>query len=245
MANYKLIQLKEVSSTQTFLIEKDKDLALSEFTAVYTTNQTNGRGQGSHKWESEKDKNISFSFLLRPYFISPANQYVITKIVSLAIVEVLQSYGIKDVRIKWPNDIYVKENKICGILVQNKVTGNELSAVYVGVGININQRDFLFAPNPTSFLLELQREFDTNEVFDSCMQKIIHIYNMYEEGNYSDIDKDYLSKLLFMNQYRKYICQEKEIEAKINGVNEYGHLVLEGRNSKIYVAELREIKFVF
>ena len=241
---YELIKLKEVTSTQTYLIDKDDGLSLQEFTTVYTTNQTLGRGQGEHKWESEKDKNISFSFVLRPIFLNPSNQYLITKIISLAIADVLQGYGIDDVKIKWPNDIYVKQNKICGILVQNKIIGNELSAVYVGIGININQKDFLLAPNPTSFLLEKGRGFDTTQVFNSCMQRIIHKYEDYRKGKLKDLDKEYLEKLLFFKEYHKYEYDNKVIDAKIIDVNEFGHLILQDKDATIYTAELREIKFL-
>lgn len=252
MQQYELIQLEEVTSTQTYLIDKDESLALQEFTTVYTSNQTLGRGQGTNKWESEKGKNISFSFLLRPTFLNPSNQYLITKIISLAIVEVLQDYGIENVKIKWPNDIYVNENKICGILVQNKIIGNELSAVYVGIGININQTKFSFAPNPTSFFLEMKKEYSKQEVFQACMQRIISLYEEFKTGKLNNIDKKYLDNLLFLNQKRKYEYNGKLIQAEIKDVNEYGHLVLEGREfgfkeekPSVFVAELRELKFLF
>lgn len=252
MQQYELIQLEEVTSTQTYLIDKDESLALQEFTTVYTNKQTLGRGQGTNKWESEKGKNISFSFLLRPTFLNPSNQYLITKIISLAIVEVLQDYGIENVKIKWPNDIYVNENKICGILVQNKIIGNELSAVYVGIGININQTKFSFALNPTSFFLEMKKEYSKEEVFQACMQRIISLYEEFKTGKLNNIDKKYLNNLLFLNQKRKYEYNGKLIEAEIKDINEYGHLVLEGRelDSKeekpsVFVAELRELKFLF
>ena len=252
MQQYELIQLEEVTSTQTYLIDKDESLALQEFTTVYTSNQTLGRGQGTNKWESEKGKNISFSFLLRPTFLNPSNQYLITKIISLAIVEVLQDYGIKNVKIKWPNDIYVNENKICGILVQNKIIGNELSAVYVGIGININQTKFSFAPNPTSFFLEMEKEYSKQEVFQACMQRIISLYEEFKTGKLNNIDKKYLDNLLFLNQKRKYEYNGKLIQAEIKDVNEYGHFVLEGRELglkeeklSVFVAELRELKFLF
>ena len=245
MKEYEVLELESVDSTQTFLIDKEEKEELKEFFTIYTTNQLAGKGQGEHKWESEKDKNISFSFLLRPVFIAPAEQYVITQIISLAIASSLKDFGIAGVKIKWPNDIYVGENKICGFLIQNKIVGREIFASYVGIGININQTRFSFAPNPTSFYLETGREFDKYEVFQKVMQNIVAFYIKYKNGKLADIKQQYLNNLLFLNEYRNYDYFGKKITAKIISVNSFGHLILEGKNKEIYTAELREIHFLF
>lgn len=245
MRYYEVLKLEEVCSTQTFLIDKEEKEELEEFFTIYTTNQSAGKGQGEHKWESERGKNISFSFLLRPYFIAPSEQFVISQIISLAIVNTLKDFGLKDVKIKWPNDIYVKENKICGFLVQNKIVGKEIFASYVGIGININQTKFSFAPNPTSFFLETGREFDKEEVFQRVMLNIINLYTKYKCNIFPDIKQQYLNNLLFLDEYRDYEYLNKKITAKIISVNSFGHLILEGKNNETYTAELSEIHFLF
>ncbi len=245
MSFFEVLEIESVDSTQTFLIDMEEREELQEFFTIYTTNQLAGKGQGEHKWESEKDKNISFSLLLRPFFIAPDKQFVITQIISLAILNTLEDLGVEDVKIKWSNDIYVKENKICGILVQNKIVGKEIFASYVGIGININQTKFSFAPNPTSFCLEMGKEFDKREVFHKVMLNIINLYTKYKCNVLPDIKQQYLDNLLFINEYRDYEYLNKKITAKIISVNSFGHLILEGKNKEIYTAELREIHFLF
>ncbi|MDO5760400.1 MAG: biotin--[acetyl-CoA-carboxylase] ligase [Bacteroidota bacterium] len=244
MYKYEILKLDSVDSTQTFLMERDENLDLQEFYTVYTSNQSAGKGQGEHKWESEKDKNICFSFLLRPVFINPADQYIITQIISLAIVQTLRDYGLKEVKIKWPNDIYVKENKICGILVQNKIIGREFATSYVGIGININQTQFSFAPNPTSLCLETNKEFDKYKVFQKVMQNIIDLYTKYKYDTLNTLKQEYLNNLLFLNEYRNYEYLGKEIKAKIISTNSFGHLILQDEKENTYTAELRQLNFL-
>jgi len=245
MYKYEVLNLESIDSTQTYLINKDKNLSLCEFFTVYTSNQSAGKGQGEHKWESEKDKNICFSFVLHPVFIDPSDQYIITQIISLAILRTLREYDINGVKIKWPNDIYVNNKKICGMLIQNKILGREFSVSYVGIGINVNQKIFSFAPNPTSFALEKNGEFNKEEVFQKVMQNIIGMYLEYKKGKSSNINKKYSDNLLFLNEYRKYNYKGKETEFRIIDVNPYGHLILKDREQKQHIAELREIEFIF
>lgn len=240
----KIVYLRETQSTQSFLTEADKSNDLEEFYMVYTFKQTAGKGQGRNKWESEEEKNVCFSFVLRPLFLDPCKQYEISETISLAIAETVKNFGVKNVRVKWPNDIYVGEKKICGILTQNKIIGACLSAVYIGVGLNVNQKEFIFAPNPTSLRLETGKEFDKEKVLFALMDNIKKYYNRLREGKFSDLRQRYVDELLFVGEYRPYIYLGKEIEAKITSVNEYGHLVLQDRRGRGYVAELKQLQFV-
>lgn len=242
---FKVFHLNEVASTQTWLMEQDCELSLPEFAVAYTENQTKGKGQGTNVWESEKGKNISFSFVLRPYFLEASNQYLLTQIVSLAIVDTLNKYLGRGVKIKWPNDIYVKENKICGILIQNKLLGAEFAAVYCGIGININQEIFSFAPNPTSLALELGKSLNTKEVFNLAMENIYNRYSQLKRGEIESIQKEYLSLLLFRGEMRTYEYLGEKIQAKILSVNEYGHLIFETLDGKVSSCELKQWKFLF
>ena len=240
-----IINFDEIASTQTWLMQEDSDMTMSEFSVAYTENQTGGRGQGTHIWESEKGKNISFSFILRPSFLNPANQYLLTQIISLAIIDTLQNYIKQGLRIKWPNDIYVNDNKICGMLIQNKLLGNLFAAAYCGIGININQEKFAFAPNPTSVFLETGRQHDKKEIFNLAMQNVKKRYIQLQQGGIEQIREDYLLQLLYRNEFREYEYKGEQITAKILTVNEFGHLIFETKDGVQYSAELRELKFIF
>ena len=147
-----LIHIAKADSTNGYLnalCEKEK---VSELTTVVADFQTAGRGQRGNSWESEYGKNLMFSFVLYPTFLEARKQFLLSQIASLAVKETLDLY-IGDVSIKWPNDIYWKDKKICGMLIENDLMGIHISQSIAGVGININQKEFhSSAPNPISII---------------------------------------------------------------------------------------------
>ncbi len=245
MTPFCIIEIPQTASTQTLLIEEDEKKSFGQYTVIFTTNQTAGKGQGTNIWESEKGKNLSFSLLLEPIFLNPSEQFLITQFVSLAIVDTLKEYLLGDVHIKWPNDIYIGKNKICGILIQNKIIGYQITTTYIGIGININQTKFSSAPNPTSFALEKGEEYNLREVLDNVLKNIFHRYKALKDNRISEIKKEYLSLLLFKDHYRKYFYKDKEIMAKILNVNSFGHLILQLEDNTTITCELKELQFVF
>ena len=129
-----LIHISETNSTNSYLQTFCAKEKTEEFTTVAADYQTSGRGQRGNSWESEPHKNLLFSFVLFPEFLEARRQFLISQIVSLAIKEELDTYT-DDVSIKWPNDIYWKEKKICGILIENDLIGRNISRSIAGIGI--------------------------------------------------------------------------------------------------------------
>src|SRR5574344_1064990 len=175
-----IILLNQIPSTQTYLLNALNEREFDDYSVVASFNQTQGKGQATHKWESEKNKNISFSIVLKDKNILAQNQFQITQIISLAIVDMIKKYIKQEVYIKWPNDIYVKQNKICGFLTQNKIIGNTIDISVCGIGINVNQTLFVFAPNPTSLCLETNKEYELKSILNetiSCIKQRFNIVN--------------------------------------------------------------------
>ncbi|WP_301748249.1 biotin--[acetyl-CoA-carboxylase] ligase [uncultured Duncaniella sp.] len=145
-----IIKIESTDSTSSHLAGIAEGCAHG--TAVMARVQTAGRGQRGNSWEAEPGMNITLSLLLRPEGLEPARQFIISQAVSLAIVEMLDNFiGADAVSIKWPNDIYVNDSKIAGILIENVISGSAISRSIVGVGLNVNQTEFLSdAPNPVS-----------------------------------------------------------------------------------------------
>ncbi|MDR0790668.1 MAG: biotin--[acetyl-CoA-carboxylase] ligase [Bacteroidales bacterium] len=245
MAQQNIISFDALNSTQTKLIELDKANNLAEFSVVICRNQTNGKGQQNNVWESQSGQNLTFSLLLRPDFLSTSRQFLLTKALSLGVADFLKKYiKPKLIRIKWPNDIYVKDSKICGILVFNNITGQRFDSAYCGIGVNINQMQFANAPNPTSLALETGRgnydlELLLNELLD-CLQVR---YNALKTS-VASISRQYLRKLYLLKTMTPYIYMDEKIEAKIIGVDKFGHLILEDKTKKIIQSSLKEIKFL-
>ena len=240
-----IIWFDELDSTQDYL--KDANInSLPEWTVISTRKQAKGKGQGSNVWESEQNKNLTFSILLKPNFLSVSNQFLITQILSLGIYDFLTHY-LDDVFIKWPNDIYVGKNKICGILVNNKIIADEYLSATCGIGININQTEFCFAPNATSLKKELNQDLIIENVLIEILDSIKNRYDIIKENKIADYKREYLDKLLHYNIWAKYSFNdnniEKNIEAKIIDVDKYGRLILENRLGKTIIADIKQLKF--
>lgn len=153
-----IFRLEKTDSTNTWVTQHESELGSP--CLVYCKEQTAGRGQRGNSWESEPGKNITASLLFHPKDLQASEQFKISEAVALALVDYLHSKGV-DALIKWPNDIYVGDKKICGILVEHAVTGRFLMRTIAGFGLNINQTEFRSdAPNPVSLSQLTGKEYD-------------------------------------------------------------------------------------
>lgn len=238
---YYILSYESLASTQSSLMEEDLS-KLPEWTIIFAKDQTSGRGQNRNIWETENGKNLTFSILLKPSFINIADQFLVTQIISLGIYDFLSKY-IKDVYIKWPNDIYVKKNKIAGILVNNKLMGEDFSFSICGIGLNVNQVSFQNAPNPTSIKMELGYDFDIEDVLFELLECIYNRYIRLKDNKSSNYKKEYLSKLLYYSEWAQYKYEGILIKAKIVDVNQFGHLILIKKDETRIFADLKQLKF--
>ena len=147
-----IIWLEEVESTNKYVRSHIQEL--DNLSVVSAECQTAGRGQGDHTWHSEPGMNLTFSILVKNPSIAPAEQARISTDVAQSIVQLLDEHSIK-AWIKPPNDIWVEDKKICGILIEHSLRGNRISWTIIGIGLNVNQTVFpADLPNPTSIALE-------------------------------------------------------------------------------------------
>ncbi|MDE5874639.1 MAG: biotin--[acetyl-CoA-carboxylase] ligase [Muribaculaceae bacterium] len=157
----KTIRLLTVTSTNSWLAAEGDTLGGE--CLVYAVEQTAGRGQRGNSWEAEPGKNLTGSFLLFPEGIEPASQFFVSEAVALAVTDLLASIGV-EAKVKWPNDIYVADRKIAGILIEHSVMGRKICRTIAGVGLNLNQREFRSdAPNPVSVVQLTGEEQDVDE----------------------------------------------------------------------------------
>lgn len=153
-------------------------------TVVRAVEQTAGRGQRGNTWESAPGANATFSIVLYPAGWPASGQFELSMIISLAIVRVLRSILGKDfpqpVKVKWPNDIYVADRKICGILIENTLSGNRIERMIAGIGININQKEFVSnAPNPVSLWQLTGTELDVEAIVRDVARAILDDTEQY------------------------------------------------------------------
>ncbi len=207
--------------------------------------QTQGRGAGQNRWESEPGKNLTFSIILEPVFIEPSQQFVLTEMVSLALFDVVKlRLGNKNLSLKWPNDLYFQDKKMAGILIQNRIKGDQLDFSVIGVGLNVNQKEFHSdAPNPASLIHFSGKE----EKLSLLLDEIIKRLKFYYEKLKSDINSlktIYLQRLYRINEWAEYEDSAGRFTAKITGVDSFGRLLLTDRQGDLRVYGFKEIEYL-
>ncbi len=218
------IHLQETDSTNRYI----KDLPPSDDDMIVVTakSQTAGRGQGSNTWESEAGKNLLFSMLVHPHFVDLDRQFVLSMVGALALKDTLDAYT-DAISIKWPNDVYWRDRKISGTLIETRLAGQMLKDVLFGIGVNINQEVFLSdAPNPVSLSQITGREMDIDEVLEKFLQTFDKYYGMLEEGQEEIIIKAYHDGLYRKDGLHTYRDKDGEFKAVIVEVKPDGHLIL-------------------
>lgn len=215
-------------------------------TVVATRKQTAGRGQRGNCWEAEPGKNLTFSMLLRPMAMHASRQFELSMAVSLAVADAIDAVlpeGIST-QIKWPNDIYVGLEKICGILIENKLSGPYIERSIAGIGINVNQSVFVSdAPNPTSVILKNGgRPTDLATMLADVADRIWRGFADYEEtGDAMALKERYMSRLMWTDGLHPFEDADGAFDARICDVEPDGTLVLS--NGKRYA--FKEVSYRF
>lgn len=229
------IELDTVTSTSSHLAAMSA--ATPHGTVVMAREQTAGRGQRGNSWEAEPGANITLSLLLRPAGLHPSRQFIISQAVSLAIVGMLDALVAGHrVSIKWPNDIYVDDRKICGILIENSITGSGINHCIVGIGLNVNQTRFLSdAPNPVSLrLLAPDTEYDVALLARRMVEGILSKVDdtiADELSAPSGISREYFARLWRNDGWHPYHDNLRDVDmtARIDSVAPTGHITLTDR----------------
>jgi BirA family biotin operon repressor/biotin-[acetyl-CoA-carboxylase] ligase len=242
--------LDTIDSTSTELRRRMSVEELPHGYCISADFQTSGHGQATNRWESENGKNLLFSLLLRPIVIPAAEQFVITELVTLAIINALQDEIRQKITIKWPNDIYVGDKKLCGILIENALCGPVIDTCIVGIGININQELFVSdAPNPVSLKQLNGRDNDRIDILDEIYRNILNYYD-YLADNWQNNDikqslhYEYMNNLYRRTGYHNYSTPEGEkFSGEIEDIGPQGHLILRLQSGEIRTFAFKEVIF--
>ena len=239
-----VITLNKINSTNTYANQLSMEEKLVSGTVILARNQTDGKGQHGNKWESQEGKNLTFSILLFPEKLQADHQFMLSKAISLGIIEYLKSMA-EGFSIKWPNDIYYKDRKIAGILIENSVQGNLLSESIVGIGLNVNQEYFSKeVRNPVSLKTITGKHFVIADELDKLLQSLDIYCQKLFAMKYNEINPAYMANLYRYNEFFDFISSDRKFKGKIIGVSDYGHLQIELSNGKIKVFDYKEVEYV-
>lgn len=236
---------ESLDSTNDFVKLNLHQANFPEGTVVLARYQTKGRGQMGNVWDSSANLNLTFSIVLYPRFLSPTQQFSINLCISTALQEAIKYFlPNRPVKVKWPNDLYVANHKIAGILIENIIMGNKINASIVGIGLNVNQENFpKKLSNPTSLRIESGLEFELQTVLEQICQQIELQYKRLKSGLNHQLRDQYLQVLFRFKEIGLYEREGKVFEGQIVDVNPDGQLVLE-TDSGIEAFANKQIRFV-
>ncbi len=249
--------IRKTNSTNSLLLQmlQEQGASLRDGFTVYTFDQTAGRGQAGNSWESEAGKNLLFSRLIRTD-LPPQELFRITQYISLVIAEVLSQYT-NGIRIKWPNDIYWYDKKICGILIETGFAGNKIDYAVAGVGINVNQALFHSdAPNPISLCQILHQEIDLEELMQAIQEKFDQLKPLLQD--HTLLHTQYKQWLYRKDGWHTYVRREvstaptqlaigetdEAFRAKICDVLPNGCLLLMQEDGTLETFHFKQIQYV-
>ena len=223
--------IEQTNSTNTLLKELIAKGQEPDF--IYAGYQTAGRGQTGNSWESEKGKNLICSILLPPN----KNLYFLNIAVSVAILRLFD----EPLTIKWPNDIYWKDKKLAGILLENAIIGNEVKYTIAGIGLNVNQTEFVSdAPNPVSLKQISGKEYAIDSLMLDLLEAVHTVLNEPEEAVWSE----YKAHLYRREGYWPFADQNGTFEAQIEDVLPSGEIVLRDKNGQLHTYGFKQIKYI-
>jgi len=239
-----LIFYENLSSTNSVAALLLKDKEIEEGTVVYTDFQTAGRGQTGNRWESEPGKNLLFSVILCPSSIDPEDQFLLSMAVSLGICDFIDRY-IPGSKIKWPNDIYFKDGKISGILIENSIMGENIESTVAGIGLNINQEMFAgHILNPVSLRLITGREYDRVICLKQLLTDLDVRYKQLLYGDRETLTSEYIARLYRFKEWCTYRSGDIIFTGRILNVTSSGRLQIGKKKGKVMEFSFKEIDFI-
>lgn len=238
-----VIKVSATESTNDFLKQLLQINNPLNWTVIWTQNQTNGKGQRGSNWISEVGKNLTFSILIKNSVPEITQLFYLNQLVSVAILEVLTKINIPNLSIKWPNDILSDNKKIAGILIENSIKKNKKIDSIIGIGLNVNQENFINLPKASSLFNITNTNFDLNFLLNQIVNQI---QNNFQNCKNTILIQKYLSKLYKINTPATFqnIDNEK-FTAIIRNISPIGELILEIENNQFKSYNLKEITLLY
>ena len=239
-----LLQVKSLTSTNDFLEVLLNSTSCDNGTIVLAKEQTKGQGMRGSLWESEAGKNLTFSYLFVPGKLRVEDQFYVSKAACLAVSNAVNTMmGNEQSKVKWPNDIYMNNKKMAGILIKSSLKGEWIQHLSIGIGLNVNQESFKLE-TATSMKMESGQSFDLQSVLREVIREVDKHLSWVEGKELDLIDRYYYRKLIGFGKWLLYRIGDKKVEGSIVRIQTNGHVILQFRNGKTKNFDLKEISLV-
>lgn len=257
---------KQLDSTNAYLQRRQSKTDIRNW-VVSTDEQTAGKGMGSNQWESEVGKNLTFSLALDMGFLPAERQFLLSEAVPLGIIEVIDkvlsdsfegmsfpaevvrmesmpSKSAEKLHIKWPNDIFYENRKLAGILINSTIKANMMDVSIIGIGLNVNQMQFQDWPtHPISMKQITGKEYDLQLLLEQVTESIINKVEILKT-NPTAIEQEYLKRLFRYRTWADYEVAGKVLQLYMEGIDEFGRLLLKDKENQTLCFDIKEIKFL-
>ncbi len=243
-----VIYLPTCHSTNTLASQMIQNEVVADGTIVITSNQTAGRGQRGNNWEALPGQNITTSFILKPTFLTATEQFNLNIAVSLAVYEflsplIIRGRVIETLKVKWPNDIYVGDKKLGGILIENTLSGSQIAYSIIGIGLNINQLEFGENRATSLRFFNPQTEFDIEKLVENLAESLEKHYLELRNGYVNRQKERYLQTLYRYQEPHYFEKDDVRFLGTIIGVAKDGHLAIEVDGVVEYF-EFKGVRFI-
>ena len=243
---FQILKLNATDSTNSYL----KDLLRSEnpmdYTVVVAEKQLKGRGQMGTFWQSDGGKNLTFSVLKNFCAFNVQHQFVLNIAISLAVCDTLNELFVPNVKVKWPNDIMSGSIKICGILIENVLKGDKVAHSIIGIGLNVNQTDFLGLEKASSLKSIMGQTFDLDELLHKILQRIRSYLQGIETKTVNQLLPAYEKLLFKKDKPSTFTNVDNEMfTGYIRRVSPSGKLVLELEDRVFKEFDLKEVSLLY
>jgi len=231
-----------LESTNVFAAELIANKNPIEGTVIDTAHQTNGHGQKDRRWWSPANTNITLSVIFRPSWLKIERQFLLNVLTSLAIARTIQEYTTRTIEVKWPNDVYVGGKKISGILIQNGIQGKFIQYSIIGIGLNVNQRNWpTEVQNPTSLTMIANVDLELQKIKEKLLSNLSLEYQLVQSEPNSSIQR-YVDLLYKKNILTTFYLGDEEVQGVIKTIDSFGRLIIETQEGS-RTFDLGEISF--
>ena len=240
-----IIKLDAIDSTNNYLKKIILNEGINDYTVVTAKFQTQGKGQLGTEWESEHSKNLICSVYKKEINIKVQDQFVISALVSLALIKTLRKVNLSNMHIKWPNDIMSDNKKICGILIENIVKENYIKDAVIGIGLNVNQTIFNNLPNAASIKNLIGTTCSIDEILKDLVKNVKYYFNELDKSSINSIFEKYEDALFRINKPSTFKNSKGEIfSGYIKGVSRLGKLSVMLEDNLVESYDLKEISML-
>jgi len=240
-----IIKLSATNSTNDYLKQLTAKQYVDNFTIVVTEDQTAGRGQMGAKWNAEPGKNLTFSILVKDLLPDVTGIFNLNVAVAVSIAEALEDLSIPELKIKWPNDILTGNKKIGGILIENSFkTGGEIFSV-IGIGLNVNQKNFDGLPKASSLSVAAGHDFNKDEVMVAIATKLQHNIARLMRNDTEFLWQGYLNRLYKIGVPMPFENDSNKFMGIIKSVTPTGQLEVLLENDTIAHYAVKEVQLLY